>query len=556
MAQEKLIDFIKSKEFGNGKTSVVAYTTAWAARVKKPGKPTEPAFPEALNWLRNNQLSDGSWGVGEPFNIFDRMLSTFTAVICLKEWNHDQDQTRIDQAVTFIKENWEKLIFYGRIPWQMTVGFELIFPTLVEQASKLLEVEEFGTKDVLDNYVKEKEKKLKKIRKKEEKEKENEDKNKENAENKEKKENKDKNKENEISDLKSWYYSLESFDNELYQEFAADKITKMVDKNNLVATSYAVTAFALTKGENLPDSYKALQQVISARGGVPATVHLNIFDLSWSLNYMIWAGVDMKQPCIQSQLDKLEKIWKEKNGLLPGCDGLPPDADDTANALHALLATGRVTNVNQLSGLMKFWDHDMFVTYEGEHWKARSVSANLNCLLALKHFAKDETLSKQYKDFDLLKYQKQVQYSIDDTGFDMEDKWHLSKYYCLSRAVFAFEHFDLEYTDICYRIMLHFQNDDGGWGTKGVSTPAETAYCLIAILYWYKKHDDRLVKVKHVPPIPALPIIKKAKMYMEETEEKIYPLWLEKVPYCMYNVDKTAILAAKYALAANEQLIK
>ena len=90
----------------------------------------------------------------------------------------------------------------------------------------------------------------------------------------------------------------------------------------------------------------------------------------------------------------------------------------------------------------------------------------------------------------------------------------------------------------------------------GVSSAAETAYCVIAILYYYNKHNVRLEQVKHVQPIPALPIIKKAKKFLNETDEKIYPLWLEKVPYCMFNVDKTAILATRYALAKSELLSK
>lgn len=171
MAHSKLVKFIESNDFASGTTSVVAYSTAWAARVKKADNPSEPAFPEALEWLRNNQLSDGSWGAAEVFTIFDRMLSTFTAVVALKEWNLEKDQSRIDNAVKFIKENWQKLIFYGRIPWQMTVGFELIFPSLHDQAIKLLDIDEFGSKDVLENYTKARDKKLKKIRKMEQKEK-------------------------------------------------------------------------------------------------------------------------------------------------------------------------------------------------------------------------------------------------------------------------------------------------------------------------------------------------------------------------------------------------
>jgi hypothetical protein len=41
--------------------SNTAYDTAWVARA--PGaNGSSPAFPEALNWLRQNQYSDGSWG--------------------------------------------------------------------------------------------------------------------------------------------------------------------------------------------------------------------------------------------------------------------------------------------------------------------------------------------------------------------------------------------------------------------------------------------------------------------------------------------------------------
>lgn len=202
---------------------------------------------------------------------------------------------------------------------------------------------------------------------------------------------------------------MEAFESELFDEFVADKVSRLVDRRKLVASSYPVTAFALTKGAQLPDSYGVIGDAIRAKGGVPATVPIDYFDLSWSLNYLIWAGVDMRQPCIQKQLDKLEKIWKKNNGLIGGCEGLPPDADDTANALHALLATGRVSGLKQTEGLMKFYVYDTFCTYEGEHWKSRSPSANLNCLLALKHFVTEaEELKKKYTDFDLLKYQKQV----------------------------------------------------------------------------------------------------------------------------------------------------
>jgi len=51
------------KEIGPGKMMVTAYDTAWIARLVEIG---EPIGELAMEWLREHQLPDGSWGAAQP----------------------------------------------------------------------------------------------------------------------------------------------------------------------------------------------------------------------------------------------------------------------------------------------------------------------------------------------------------------------------------------------------------------------------------------------------------------------------------------------------------
>ena len=59
--------------------SNTVYDTAWVARVPEGNGSSAPAFPEALEWLRQNQYPDGSWGA--PINYYhDQIISTLSAM--------------------------------------------------------------------------------------------------------------------------------------------------------------------------------------------------------------------------------------------------------------------------------------------------------------------------------------------------------------------------------------------------------------------------------------------------------------------------------------------
>ncbi|KAJ0098868.1 hypothetical protein Patl1_20768 [Pistacia atlantica] len=57
-AKEKI-----KKLFDKIDLSVSSYDTACVAMVPSPYSPQTPCFPQCVNWLLDNQLHDGSWGL-------------------------------------------------------------------------------------------------------------------------------------------------------------------------------------------------------------------------------------------------------------------------------------------------------------------------------------------------------------------------------------------------------------------------------------------------------------------------------------------------------------
>ena len=76
----------------DGEISISGYDTAWVALVEDVNGSGAPQFPSSLEWIANNQLSDGSWGDGQIFNAHDRILNTLACVIALKSWNIHPDK--------------------------------------------------------------------------------------------------------------------------------------------------------------------------------------------------------------------------------------------------------------------------------------------------------------------------------------------------------------------------------------------------------------------------------------------------------------------------------
>jgi len=95
-------------EIGIGRSGLMkptAYDTAWLARVPAEHDPSVPAFPEALDWLRQTQWPDGSWGAEIEY-VHDRVISTLAAILALAEWGKDgEDARRVERGLQYV---WEK----------------------------------------------------------------------------------------------------------------------------------------------------------------------------------------------------------------------------------------------------------------------------------------------------------------------------------------------------------------------------------------------------------------------------------------------------------------
>jgi len=108
------------------------YDIAWLARLRNSGN-GDARWPDLLEWLLENQHSDGSWG-GETVYYHDRIICTLAAIVALRESGHTrQVQKAIGRAERYL---WHHLHLLPRDPFEL-VGFELIFPTLLGEALAL-----------------------------------------------------------------------------------------------------------------------------------------------------------------------------------------------------------------------------------------------------------------------------------------------------------------------------------------------------------------------------------------------------------------------------------
>ncbi|CAN6553753.1 unnamed protein product [Malus baccata var. baccata] len=114
--------------------SVSSYDTAWVAMVPSPNSPKDPFFPECVNWLLCNQLRDGSWCPSNLHPLFtkDALLSTLACILALKQWNVGEEQ--INKGLHFIESN---LASAADEEQQSPVGFNILFPAMIESATNL-----------------------------------------------------------------------------------------------------------------------------------------------------------------------------------------------------------------------------------------------------------------------------------------------------------------------------------------------------------------------------------------------------------------------------------
>ncbi|XP_038689059.1 ent-kaurene synthase, chloroplastic-like isoform X2 [Tripterygium wilfordii] len=119
------------KMFDKTQLSVSAYDTAWVAMVSSPNSRQAPCFPECVNWLLDNQLSDGSWGLPphHPSLVKDALSSTLACLLALKRWGLGEQQ--MTKGLQFIESNFTSI---NDEEQHTPIGFNIIFPGMIETA--------------------------------------------------------------------------------------------------------------------------------------------------------------------------------------------------------------------------------------------------------------------------------------------------------------------------------------------------------------------------------------------------------------------------------------
>lgn len=476
---------------GTGYVSNTAYDTAWIARLVDFDKEMSN---QALQWLCENQLKDGSWGVDSPKYYHDRVVSTLAAMIALTHrGRRSKDRVQIEKGLLALDIITSTATQGLRAEINAaTVGFEVIVPTLVAEAESLGIIKQQGDR-ILGRLVKLREQKMAKLAG------------------------------IKISHKVTIAHSAEMAGKDLLHMFDADNLQ---ETNGSVANSPAATAYFaqfIRPGDEKALNY--LRSVISADGGAPSFAPFDIFERIWVLWNVTLAGLE-KDPEIlalcQPHIDYIVKQWRPGKGLGFSAAYSLTDGDDTSIGFEILSRFGCQTDVEAL------------LSYEEENWFRcygleinPSIDVNIHVLGALRQIGYDKEHPTIKKIISFLR-------SMRQTGNYWFDKWNVSPYYTTSHAIILCRGYDDLLCEESIKWMLDTQNADGSWGFYGFSTAEETAYCIQALRIW-EMHGGK------IPPGR----ISQAKFWLLRNLEPPYPpLWIDKSLYHPNLLVQSSILSA------------
>ncbi|KAM7461961.1 hypothetical protein LguiA_030082 [Lonicera macranthoides] len=93
-----------------------------------------PCFPSCVDWIKENQKVDGSWGLNpsHPSLVQDSLSSTLACVLALQKWNVGEQL--VQKGLDFIGSNRSALDDKNQIS---PLGFDIVFPGMISYAQEL-----------------------------------------------------------------------------------------------------------------------------------------------------------------------------------------------------------------------------------------------------------------------------------------------------------------------------------------------------------------------------------------------------------------------------------
>lgn len=475
---------------GEGRVNSVAYDTAWVARLHDTY--SGAGFDQSLSWLRSRQHLDGSWG-GDILHYHDRFISTLSAAITFHlKGRGAADAERVDRAVDFLWREQLRL----RLDAHETIGFPVLALSLIEEAHLL------GL-DVPHNVYKDTETIDKKL-----------------------------------SILQHsphmWRNSTMSFSLEAIRTLFPNN-PDFLEGNGSVGTSPAATAALLLRSEGISeDALDYLAGTMMEDGGAPNVSPIDTFEIGWGLNFLRNVGaISPDDAPVRLALGKLRDAWSSERGMGFSSYYSVRDLDDTAVGFSVLRWGGYSVDTGIFA---QFEEEDHFRCFP--HEIDPSVSATLRLIDALK----TDTGHPHYEAW-MHKALSMLRRAFSG-GAMWFDKWHASPFYPLCLSVHALRGLADDMVSAQIRWVLASQREDGGWGFYGHSTPEETAYAMLALLYW--DADEGRTEPSR---------IRAGATYLtHHFNDTLTPLWLGKCLYTPENVVRALIVAAlhRYHLWCDE----
>ena len=502
-------------QLGTSKMSSAAYDTAWVAETIALG---EPMGEYALEWLRENQLPNGSWGVSDILYNHDRVINTLAAMITLTRWGNEKDRQRVKRARLGLDTAMRSL--HTDVAGA-TAGFEMIIPLLLETAYELgatqrkedrafsyassaaqrfarrkTDQEEIPNNTISFDQMKEfKKKKLASL------------------------------PDGIINKHVTISFSAEMVGSEGVHLLDTDNLLEI---DGSVAGNPAATAFyALHVNPGNETALTYLRNVAQKNnlfdgGGIPEVAPFDTYEISWVLwNLSLLDNPDDFKAQCEPYLDFLAKDWKTGKGVSFAKDYSLMDSDNTSIVFEVLHKFGRPVD---LETLLSYEEEEHFRCYNLE--SNPSVGVNIHILGALREAGLDIQHPSVQKIIKFLKSN-----TISDTFW--ADKWHTSPYYATAHAIIVASGFvdDLVFNAVPW--IIETQKDDGSWGYY-ISTAEETAYCLQALFIW-RQHGGQV----------STDVLKKGIDWLSEHSEPPYPpLWISKCLNIPELIVRSAILSA------------
>ncbi|MBA3874463.1 MAG: hypothetical protein H0X30_35485, partial [Anaerolineae bacterium] len=423
------------QNLGQGKIRGVAYDTAWVARLahRYPGN----GFEECIEWLRQNQYDDGTWGAS-LLHYHDRFASTLAAIVALKEvGNKVEDERRVKRGENAL---WKLVGKLGRDDSD-TVGFPIISASLSEDAVDL----GMNIPRPPVRYAAAYRKKVQSML---------------------------------AQTQRDWRMNALSFSLEgLWR--AIGESDQVLEANHSVASSPAATAAYLFEH---PDegALDYLQSIKEPDGSIPGLAPVDIFEIVWSLSHLFMTGIlDPDHPAIRRNLDYLWEHWSPITGAHFSTYFRIHDLDMTS-ASFILLRWAGYPAQGDVFEYFEMDDH--FCTYREE--SNPSPAAHLRLLLAL------QSCPEHPKQQIWVQKALNAIQRFDENGSYWWDKWHSSPYYVSNLAIRALSQTARDFAKTRLNWIIKTQNDDGGWGYLDQSTIEETAYCIEALLLWHNQIES------------------------------------------------------------------